>query len=91
MNATLENNPDIFFQSSPINFVSESSAPTLLLHGDADELVPLEQAQLLHDKLDQAGVYNKFVVYPGQGHGWIGDDLTDSFQQVVSFVKGLEN
>jgi acetyl esterase/lipase len=91
MNATLEGNPDIFYQSSPINYVVEGSAPTLMLHGDADQIVPLEQPYMLRDKLDQLGVRNKLVVYPGQGHGWIGDDLLDSFEQVVSFVKSLEN
>ncbi len=90
MNATLEKNPEIFFESSPINYVSSTAAPTLMLHGDADQLVPLEQAYLLRDKLQESGVDNKVVVYPGQGHGWIGPDLVDSFDQVVEFVKGLE-
>lgn len=91
MNSTLEGNPDIFYQSSPINYVTEGAASTLMLHGDADHLVPLEQAYMLRDRLEQVGTYHKLVVYPGQGHGWIGDDLYDSFDQVVSFVKGLEN
>lgn len=91
MNSTLESNPDIFFQSSPINFIKEGSASTLILHGDADEIVPVEQAYMLQTKLDESGVYNKMVIYPGQGHGWVGDDLIDSFLQVESFVKGLEN
>jgi acetyl esterase/lipase len=91
MNATLEKNPDIFQQSSPINFVSDASAPTLMLHGDSDKLVPIDQAYMLRDKLEQFGVTNKLVVYPGQGHGWIGDDLTDSFNQVEAFIKNLEN
>ena len=45
----------------------------------------------LKKKLDQVGVYNKLVVYPGQGHGWLGDDLEDSFNQVEVFIEGLEN
>jgi acetyl esterase/lipase len=91
MNTTLEGNPDIFQQSSPINYVNSSSAPTLMLHGDADKLVPVDQAYMLRDKLVELGVTNKLVVYPGQGHGWIGADLTDSFNQVETFIRGLEN
>lgn len=91
MNTTLEGNPGIFAQSSPINYVSSASPPTLMLHGDADKLVPIEQAYMLRDKLIEAGVTNKLVVYPGQGHGWAGDDLSDSFNQVESFIRGLEN
>lgn len=91
MNATLESNPNIFFDSSPINFVSSNSAPTLMLHGDKDMLVPVEQAYLLQDKLNEKGVFNKLVIYPGQGHGWDGKDLSDSFSQVEIFIKGLAN
>jgi acetyl esterase/lipase len=91
MNATLDVNPNIFFESSPINFVTSKSAPTLMLHGDKDVLVPIEQAYMLQHKLDENGVFNKLIVYPGQGHGWTGNDLTDSFLQVESFIKGLAN
>jgi acetyl esterase/lipase len=91
MNTTLTANPDIFKESSPINYVTSNSAPTLMLHGDKDPLVPIEQAYMLRDKLLDVGVTNKLVVYPGQGHGWIGDDLIDSFNQVEAFVKGLQN
>lgn len=91
MNATLDTNPNIFFESSPINYVTSKSAPTLMLHGDQDNLVPVEQAYMLQDKLEAAGVFNKLVIYPGQGHGWLGEDLNDSFRQVEAFVKGLAN
>jgi acetyl esterase/lipase len=91
MNATLEVNPNIFFESSPINYVNANSAPTLLLHGDNDMIVPIEQAYMLQDKLEEKGVFNKLVVYPGQAHGWGGKDLSDSFYQVETFIKGLAN
>ncbi|MBL7697334.1 MAG: alpha/beta hydrolase [Chitinophagaceae bacterium] len=91
MNATLDVNPNIFFESSPINYVTAGSPPTLMLHGDRDKLVPIEQAYMLRDKLEEKEVFNKLVVYPGQGHGWTGADLADSFTQVVAFIKGLAN
>lgn len=91
LNATLDINPNLFFESSPLNYVSSSSAPTLLLHGDQDKLVPVAQAYMLQDKLEEKGVFNKLVVYPGQGHGWFGADLEDSFSQVETFIKGLSN
>lgn len=89
-NSTLETDPDLFFQSSPINFVKAGSAPTLLLHGDKDQLVPLEQAELLRDKLQANGVRNELVVYPGQGHDlWSTEALFDSFARIEAFIKGL--
>ncbi|HUQ64790.1 MAG TPA: alpha/beta hydrolase [Flavitalea sp.] len=91
MNATLEGNPNIFYSSSPINYISSNTAPTLMLHGDQDRLVPIEQAYMLQARLEENGVFNKLIIYPGQEHGWIGKDLEDSFQQVTSFIKGLAN
>jgi len=91
MNTTLEGNPDIFSQSSPLHYVTSAAAPTLMLHGDQDRLVPIEQAYLLREKFLELGVTHKLIVYPGQGHGWLGDDLTDSFNQVEAFIEGLGN
>jgi len=91
MNATLDVNPEIFAQSSPINYITSKSPPTLIFHGDKDKLVPIEQAYMLRNKLEDVGVTNKLVVYPGQGHGWTGEDLEDSFEQVTAFIKGLAN
>lgn len=55
---------------SPITHVSPDDAPTLILHGDADKLVPLQQAQLMHQALEKAGVPARLVVKEGHGHGW---------------------
>jgi len=57
-------------QISPVNHVSKSSPPTLIIHGDADKLVPIQQAQLVIDKLKAAGVPAELVVKPGAQHGW---------------------
>lgn len=91
LSATLDINPNLFFESSPINYVTSASAPTLMLHGDHDKLVPVEQAYTLQDKLEGLGVFNKLIVYPGKGHGWGGAELQDSFTQVEAFIKGLAN
>ena len=55
---------------SPVNHVSSDDPPTLIIHGDADYLVPIQQAQLIVDKLKKAGVESKLVVKNGAGHGW---------------------
>lgn len=89
MGGTLQETPEAFMEASPINYVSSTSAPTLMLHGDADPLVPVAQAQALQTKLNSLHVANKLVIYPGEGHGWTGPDLTDSFQKVEDFIRGL--
>jgi acetyl esterase/lipase len=56
---------------SPVYHVTPDDPPTLIVHGDADTLVPLQQSRLIVDKLKAAGVEAKLVVKPGAGHGWL--------------------
>lgn len=62
---------------SPVNHVSNDDPPTLIIHGDADLLVPIQQAELILDKLKEAGVPTELVVKKGAAHGWaeIGKDI----------------
>lgn len=57
-------------QVSPIYWVTSKAPPTLIIHGDADELVPIEQSRRLIAKLDEAKVPAKLEVRKGKGHGW---------------------
>lgn len=43
--------------------------PTLLVHGGADEIVPLRQSELMDRRLREAGVADSLIVLPGGGHG----------------------
>ncbi len=54
---------------SPIYGVTKAFPPTLLIHGDKDELVPLEQSQRMDAALAAAGVEHRLIVSPGTGHG----------------------
>lgn len=53
---------------SPIQLVSPKYPPTLIVHGDADKIVPLQQAQAMDQALAKAGVEHKLEVVPGGGH-----------------------
>jgi acetyl esterase/lipase len=55
---------------SPITHVSADDAPTFIIHGDADDVVPIQQSETFKAKLDEAGVVNKLIVRPGMGHGF---------------------
>ena len=57
-------------QICPVYHVSPDDPPTLIIHGDADKLVPIQQAELIVEKLKAAGVETKLVVKKGAGHGW---------------------
>jgi acetyl esterase/lipase len=55
--------------ANPITHVSKDDPPFLIVHGDADKLVPTSQSELLHEALKKAGVDSTLKVVPGAGHG----------------------
>jgi acetyl esterase/lipase len=59
-------------QISPINYVSADDPPTLIIHGDKDPLVPIQQAKTMIAKLKKEGVVARLIIKPGGGHGWPG-------------------
>jgi len=86
---TPQENLSAYHDSSPIFFTTAESSPTLIFHGGRDNLVPVEQAESLHARLDSLHVINQLVVYPDEGHGWTGDNLTDSFNKIQDFIQKL--
>ena len=55
---------------SPINFITAKLPPTLIIHGDADTLVPIQQAESFVKRAEEAGAVAKLITKPGAGHGW---------------------
>jgi len=64
-----ERRKEIGKQISPIYHVTKDSAPTLIIHGDADTLVPIQQAELIIAKFKENNVPCELVVRSGAGHG----------------------
>ncbi len=60
----------IYRDISPIYHVNAKSPPTLLFHGDKDDLVPFQQSETFFARLKEAGVPSKLEVRKGAGHGW---------------------
>ncbi|MBX2921414.1 MAG: alpha/beta hydrolase [Chitinophagaceae bacterium] len=82
-----EADPEIYAQSSPVKFITAQSPPTIVLQGGADPLVPPSQADLLIEKLQENNVIHQLVFYPGEAHGWTGDNLLDSFAKIKAFLE----
>jgi len=76
----------LYTQSSPINFISSQSPPTMILHGGTDIVVAPSQSVLLNTRLQTAGVIHQYFFYPTEGHGWIGANLSDSFNKIQAFL-----
>ena len=79
--------PNAYFTSSPINYVTSTSAPTILFHGSADLVVRLSQSTNLNTKLGANNVTKQFIIYPNEGHAYLGASLTDTFNKTVAFLN----
>lgn len=55
---------------SPIYHVTSNTPPILIIHGDADTLVPLDQSVRFKAAAQEAGCTIKLIVHEGGGHGW---------------------
>jgi acetyl esterase/lipase len=66
-----DDEPEIkaFREASPVTHVSADDAPFLLIHGDADAIVPIQQSEVLEQKLRSAGVTVNLVRVAGGQHG----------------------
>ena len=69
LGGTVRTHEELARSASPVFFVDKSSAPFLIMHGDHDPLVPLQQSQELAAALEKAGVECTLKVVPGAGHG----------------------
>jgi acetyl esterase/lipase len=80
-------NPSLYQSSSPVNYVTAQTPPTLLLHGTADPIVPIAQSIALKTNLDASGVSVKMVTYANAGHGdWDAATFANAYAEIVSFL-----
>jgi len=76
-------------QISPARLVTSQTPPMLLIHGDADPVVPLQQSETMVAALKRAGVPAELIVKPGGGHPWLS--LHEEVQKLADwFDKELE-
>lgn len=70
-----------------LNLLGEASrwrAPTLILHGGQDTLIPVNQALLLRDRLKAVGTPYRLVIYPENGHFLPRQSVRE---QTLNFLK----
>ncbi len=58
-------------EMSPIYYVTTNLPPTLIYHGDADTLVPLDQSERFIAEARKLGRPVELVVHHGGQHGWL--------------------
>jgi len=74
---TAEERQQLGREISPIYFVHSNMPPILIIHGDADTLVPIYQARSFVKRCEEVGSPVKLLVREGKQHGWpeMGKDI----------------
>lgn len=72
---------------SPLLQVSADDAPTLLLVGVKDDLVPVDHSRRIQKAFDEQKVPNKLVEYPEAGHGLGPKDLENAIAEMTTWFE----
>lgn len=70
---------------SPLRFVRSTDAPTIIFHGDADDVVPVDQSRRIVAKKQSLGALVSYYEFPGEGHGFTNDPFWISVNAMTAF------
>ena len=69
-NGPVAGQQEVAKEASPVTYVSAQAAPMFIIHGDRDNIVPLQQSIEFNDALKAAGAESTLVIVKGGGHGF---------------------
>ena len=80
--------PEIYRERSAITYVQRVTTPTLIVHGESDPCVPVNQAYEFYRALCENNVPTELVIYPREGHGLRErDHIRDYLQRILKWFK----
>jgi dipeptidyl aminopeptidase/acylaminoacyl peptidase len=86
--ATPYDEPELYRNGSPLTWADRVKTPLLIIHGERDARVPLEQGLRFHDALRHHGSPVEMVVYPGEGHSIRGyDHRIDAMGRLLEWFR----
>ncbi len=77
-------NYELLWKHSPLAFVKNVKTPTLFIHGERDNDVPISEAEQMYTALRRRGIEAKFLRYPREGHG-----LREPLHRVDQITRSL--
>ena len=83
----LDFDPELAAAISPLLHVTPDDPPALLIHGDADELVPLGSSQAIHQAFLETGVTTDMIILEGAPHGFRGEYFQTAMAATVAWFQ----
>jgi dipeptidyl aminopeptidase/acylaminoacyl peptidase len=80
-------NPEMYERWSPSRFVQNFKTPTLVIHGELDYRVPLEQGLGMFTALQRRGVPSRLLIFPDENH-WVlkPQNSVRWYQEVIAWL-----
>ena len=72
---------------SPLMHVTPDDAPSLVISGAKDKLVPVKHSEDINAAFDKIGVENELIVFENSGHGFIEEDRPKAFTAMADWFE----
>jgi acetyl esterase/lipase len=84
-NTPPEDHLSLYREMSPVNYLSENSAPLLLIQGDKDPVIPVKHAYYMAEKADKIGAPVTTLIVKNSGHNWrkVGADIEPTREEII--------
>ncbi len=89
---TPEGRQKLGHEISPIYFITSNMPPTLIIHGNADPLVPIQQSESFVQRAKEAGATAELIVKEGKSHGWPNwqGDMASCADWFDKYLRGVK-
>jgi acetyl esterase/lipase len=78
--------PPSLIAASPVTYITPDDPPFLIIHGDRDNVVPVEQSIVLEEQLKRAGVPAELIIVRNGTHGIAGEDISPTLEEIMNRI-----
>ena len=89
LGCTREKFEERYVKASPGSYVTKDTAPTFLVHGTEDKLVPIAQSRLYQAKLRESRVDVSLLEVEREGHSFVGEAEQKALKAMFEFLDKL--
>jgi acetyl esterase/lipase len=86
----VQEDPELVKKANPITYVDAADPPTLIIHGEKDTAVIIQQSELLYNALTKAGVKARLVRVKNAGHGFAPSPAGASISPGTKEIEDME-